>query len=127
MEFKRAFNLIELIVILLVVIILVVIALPRIGSMRSAAALSKNSQNVALLVEDLSKFELEGRSLTNVSSLDAVTSQLIAANVLTSAEGFSDRQISMYWRPDPAVSTVNGEYNTNGVEGTLYFHPTNLP
>ena len=124
-KFLKAFTLIELIIIITIVVILAAFSISRIGLMKRNAALSRNQENVLVLADALNRFQINGGSLTNISSLDNVTQQLIQSGVLFSNIAITPQQITMYWVANP--QTVSGDFSSGGVEGTLYFHPTYNP
>ena len=128
---RKAFTLLELVVIIVVVIILASIALQRYGVMKRAAALSRNTANVNIIVEALSRYQLNGNVLTNIttsSTIENVTSQLIQAGFLEPNSTFTSAQIFMWF--SPVAGDYPGLYDTNSpqlVDGTMYFAPTYDP
>ena len=103
------FSVLELLMVISIVIILSALLLIRVGEFRKESHKARNSRNVQELVNAIQRFQLEGHTLTDVSSVDTVVASLQTTGYLGFSPKLTTTQINMI----PVVNGVPILYNGN--------------
>jgi len=106
---KRAFTLIEVLVVVFVILILVAIVIPRIVVIRTQSIQQRNNYNGREIAAAVERLQWSGGALTNLcvvdsvsgqladASVDSVIGQLVGSNELYPTDHLTSKQISMYY------------------------------
>ncbi len=92
---QRAFTLIELLAVVAVIIILASVIIPRVVVLRQQSTQERNNLNARQIANAIERFQLEGGTVTNVSSVEAVVNQLTDRQMLCPSQKLTSRQITM--------------------------------
>jgi prepilin-type N-terminal cleavage/methylation domain-containing protein len=93
----RGFSFAEVLFVVMIVTIMAAIALPRLADFRRESVVSRNQANVRELVNAIERFQVNGRYLTNVSSVESVVSQLVGQEYLYPSDKMTSTQITMIY------------------------------
>src|SRR5690349_9787809 len=92
---QRAFTVIEILAVVTVIVILAAIIIPRVVILRQQSTQERNNFNARQIANAVERLQLEGGSLTNISSIEAVVNQLVDRQVLSPSEKLTSRQVTM--------------------------------
>ena len=92
---QRAFTVIETLAVVTVIVILAAIVIPRVVVLRQESTQQRNNFNARQIANAVERVQMEGGSLTNISSFESVVNQLVNRQVLYPSQKLTARQISM--------------------------------
>jgi type II secretory pathway pseudopilin PulG len=126
---KGGFTIIELVAIMVVILILSALAVHEYYYFRTAAIISRNTQNVVQLVASTEQFNLSGYTFTNLNPdslgdvpVESVVNQLIAAGFFFPNPKVTSTEIVCRYYSNPDTDSIGSAADAS--PGVLYFLPT---
>lgn len=92
---QRGFTVIEILAVVAVIVILAAVIIPHVVILRQQSTQERNNLNARQIANAIERFQLEGGSVTNVSSIESVVGQLIDRQMLCPSDMLTSRQITM--------------------------------
>jgi type IV pilus assembly protein PilA len=92
---QRGFTVIEILAVVAVIVILTAVIIPRVVILRQQSTQERNSFNARQIANAIERFQLEGGTVTNVSSVESVVTQLVDRQIICPSDKLTSRQITM--------------------------------